>query len=326
MPNTIEKQMKEEEVLMTVEELEGERRSTEPASLDASSRNIGYVLLISIVVIGLAYMAVTRWESVQNLFQKTSQIEQSVEGAAEFIPEISMPTEPIASQVERQAKPIKPAMPVALTPAIEPLPPLGESDELYRNRWTELWTDNRIASWTGTEQLVRKTTVVIDNLAQGKIVRNLLGSFKLESPFMVKPVLPKSVEEGSVDVYLLDPDSFQRYSPLVSSITAVDTDQLVGFYLRFRPLFQQAYLELGYPEGDIDGAFLKTLQKMQAAPVQDGDVYLIRPKVMYQFQDQELEQHGALDKQLFRMGPGNMRALQQKMRELEVALTQALKP
>ena len=320
MPSAIEKQMK-------VEELEGERRSTESARLDTSSRNIGYVLLISIVVIVLAYLAMSRWDTVQGLFQKARQTEQSaepLEGGAGFVPETSVPTEPSAGQVVRLVEVAKPAVPAALIPAVKPLPLLGESDELYRKRWAELWSDNGIASWVGTEQPVRKTAVVLDNFSQGKIVRNLLGVFKLELPFMVKLVMPASGEEGSVDIYLLDPDSYRRYSPFVTSFTAVDTNRLVGFYLRFRPLFQQAYLELGYPEGDIDRAFRSTLLRIQAVPVQDGAVHLVRPKVMYQFQDQELEQRSALDKQLLRMGPENMRALQQKAKELEVALTQVL--
>jgi len=45
---------------------------------------------------------------------------------------------------------------------------------------------------------------------------------------------------------------------------------------------------------------------------------------MYQFQDETLEQRSALEKQLLRMGPANMQALQQKARELEVALSSAL--
>lgn len=331
MPTAIEKQISEEqaEPAVQTEEMEGEYRPPHPVKWDISARSIRYVLSISVLLITAAYFAVDRWEQIQGLFHKPAEVDSLLESevgldepdAQAFIPPAE---QSLSGRVERQAEPVKPVQPIEVSPDIATLPTLSKSDGLYRDQWVQLWSNQQLLSWAETEQPVRKATALADNLAQGKVVRNLLGVFQPESPFMVDLVFPASGEEGSVDIYRLDPSSYQRYTPLVNSIVSANTDQLLAFYVRLRPLFQAAYLELGYPEGHIDGALLKTLQNIQAAPVLEGEVYLVRPKVMYQFQDQKLEQLSALDKQLLRLGPENMRALQQKAKELEAAMSKVL--
>jgi len=322
---------KQQPPLLT-EEIKGAYRPPQPAKWDISERSIRYVLSISVLLIAAAYFAVDRWEQIQGLFQKPAEAPSSLESEVDLSepgPQTLIPLEPLAEQsssgqIKWQYEPAKPVQSVKGNPAIAALPALGESDGLYRDQWAKLWSNKQLLSWTETEQLVPKATALVDNFAQGKVVRNLLGVFKPESPFMVDLLLPASGEEGSVDIYRLDPASYQRYTPLVNSIVSANTDQLLAFYVRLRPLLQAAYLELGYPGGHIDGVLLKALQNIQAAPVLEGEVRLIRSKVMYQFQDQKLEQRSALDKQLFRLGPENMRALQQKAKELEVAMPEVL--
>jgi len=334
MTTAIEKQINKEQVQQSVqaEEMEGEYRPPQPAKRNISARSIRFVLSIFVALLVAAYFAVDRWEQIKGFFQAPAEVGSLLEpevDLAESDPQALKPLEPLAEQslsgqVNLLAEPAKSVQRVEVSPTIAALPALGESDGLYRDQWAQLWSNKQLLSWTETEQLVRKATVLTDNLAQGKIVRNLLGVFTPELPFLVDLMLPATGKDGSVDIYRLDPASYQRYTPLVDSIINANTDQLLAFYVRLRPLFQAAYLELGYPGGHIDGVLLKTLQNIQAAPVLEGEVRLIRPKVMYQFQDQKLEQRSALDKQLFRLGPENMRALQQKAKELEVAMPEVL--
>ena len=317
-----------------VEQIKGEYRPAKPGNLNVSRRKLGYVLLILIavvvvvvVVVVVAYLVVNPRESIQGVFSEAKQAQPSVEliaGDTTLRPDIMGSIETHSNQNVQQLVPIKPAEPVVDQAVIVNLPALEKSDDLFRKQWSELWAKNNLGSWAEAEQLVRKMTAIIDNLAQGKIVRNLLGGFTLKSPFLVELVLPVNDEEGSVDVYRLSPANYPRYLPLVTSVTALNTDQLVSFYLHLRPLFKQAYSEFGYSDADVDSIFIKTLERIQAVPIRDGEVLLIRPQVMYQFQDETLEQRSALEKQLLRMGPANMQALQQKARELEVALSSAL--
>ena len=60
---------------------------------------------------------------------------------------------------------------------------------------------------------------------------------------------------------------------------------------------------------------------MLEAPVPTGPVKLVRPKVLYQFADPELEGLSAGQKIMVRMGPENEARVKAKLREIRRALT-----
>jgi len=60
-------------------------------------------------------------------------------------------------------------------------------------------------------------------------------------------------------------------------------------YLRFYPLFQQAYQDLGYPNGYFNDRLVKVIDVLLATPQIAGPIELVRPKVMYAFADPTLE-------------------------------------
>jgi Protein of unknown function (DUF3014) len=51
-------------------------------------------------------------------------------------------------------------------------------------------------------------------------------------------------------------------------------------------------------------------------PVIEKPIALTRPSVMYAFEDPELETLSSAQRQLLRMGPRNVRIVQQKLREI----------
>ncbi|MBV1872544.1 MAG: DUF3014 domain-containing protein [Gammaproteobacteria bacterium] len=323
MSTAIEKQIQQLEagVIAPVDEFKGECRTAPPISEDASHKPVRAAVVISLAVIALAYFSIDQWERIEGLFQQAAPLSQhdtptDVSGAPPRVAET-----PISGQISRRPDG-QPS--VTNTVSTAPLPDINSSDALFRKKWLELWAGGPIVPWGNTEQVVRKSTAVLDGLSQGKVVRNLLGVLALHRPFIAKKVVSANQGEGSVDVYHFNPESYNRYSPFVESITSIDAAQLVSFYLHLSPLFYEAYVELGYQSGDVNTLFMNTLAQIQAAPALSWNVRLIRPKVLFQFEDQELEQRSALDKQLFRMGPKNMRALQQKAREIEVELYRAL--
>ena len=324
MSTAIEKQIQqlEAEVIAPVDELKGECRATSPINEDASHKPVRVAVVVSLIVIALAYFSIHQWERIEGLFQQATPLSQNdtpadVGGAPPRVAEA-----PISGQISRHSDG-RPLVTNTINPV--PLPSLNDSDALFRNKWLELWGGGGpIGLWGNTEQVVRKSTAVLDGLSQGKVLRNLLGVFTLHGPFVAKKVVPANQGEGSVDVYHFNPESYSRYSPFVESITSIDAAQLVSFYLHLSPLLYEAYVELGYQSGDVNTLFLNTLAQIQAVPALSWNVRLIRPKVLFQFENQELESRSALDKQLFRMGPKNTQALQQKAREIETELFRAL--
>jgi hypothetical protein len=92
--------------------------------------------------------------------------------------------------------------------------------------------------------------------------------------------------------------------------------RVVAVYVRYFPLFQQAYQSLGYPNGYFNDRLVITIDNLLAAPDIITDIALVRPNVMYQFADPKLEDLSAGQKLLLRMGPANAAIIKAKLREL----------
>jgi hypothetical protein len=56
--------------------------------------------------------------------------------------------------------------------------------------------------------------------------------------------------------YIFDPLNFQRYTPQVEVLEAIDGATLVKNYRHYYPLLQQSYRELGYAEGEFNDRML----------------------------------------------------------------------
>jgi hypothetical protein len=115
-----------------------------------------------------------------------------------------------------------------------------------------------------------------------------------------------------------------RYTPYVQMLEKVDAKQLAGVYLRFYPLFQQAYEELGYPKAYFNDRLVGAIDHLLVTPEVAGPLLLKQPKVLYEFADPQLEALSAGQKAMIRMGPDNARRVKAKLRVLrsEVAAKQ----
>jgi hypothetical protein len=96
---------------------------------------------------------------------------------------------------------------------------------------------------------------------------------------------------------------------------AVDTGRLVALYVRFYPLFQQAYRELGYPKGYFNDRLVEVIDHLLVTPEITGPIRLTKPWIMYEFADPALEARSAGQKTLIRMGPANALRVKAKLRE-----------
>ena len=106
-------------------------------------------------------------------------------------------------------------------------------------------------------------------------------------------------------------------------LASVDARALVSTYVRAYPLFQKAYRELGYPKGNFNDRLVEAIDDMLAAPEIAAPVALIRPKVLYEFADPDLETRSAGQKVLIRMGAANAAQVKAKLREIRKELLAA---
>ena len=195
-----------------------------------------------------------------------------------------------------------------------PLPDLAGSDVPLRDALAQLTGADAVKNYLAPEDLIRRMVVTIDNLPRQKVaverrpISGIGGSFNAT---------------GDELHATLDKQNFDRYKPMVAVIRRLDMQQLAAIYIRYYPLFQQSYQNLGYPTGYFNDRLVHVIDDMLASPEPKGAVELVRPNVMYTFADPALEARSAGQKLLIRMGPENEETVKAKLTELRAAVTAA---
>lgn len=213
----------------------------------------------------------------------------------------------------------RPAETVAAKPegvssgSIPVFPPttLDGSDDLVRKLAKELSTNPRLDAWLKSKDFVRKFTAAVDNIASGGSPAKQVDFFAPEGQFKVFKIGPAEY---------IDPASYERYNLPTEVFVSFDPQEFIRFYKGLKPLFQDAYKELGYPNKDFDQTLKKALLELLEAPVVEGDVRLEKKIKSYAYADPKLEGLSDAQKNFLRMGPANVGAVQIKLREMALAL------
>ena len=117
-----------------------------------------------------------------------------------------------------------------------------------------------------------------------------------------------------------DPAGFAGYDTFADTLTSVDAGAATTAYRTLAPLFEAAYVDLGHPGGGFSKALERAIQALVAVPVLREDVALVPHAIGFRYQDPALEGLTPAQKQFLRIGPRNVRIVQQKLRELQAAL------
>ena len=198
---------------------------------------------------------------------------------------------------------------IAVKP-MKPLPQLDESDEDIAAAITKLTDPSGLFSF---KSFIRHFVVTVDNMTNQKIPQRYVFTQRVPGKF--------AVIKQDVDTVLLDSKNFERYAGFVNLAEHVDTKKLVSSYIRFYPLFQEAYEELGYPDRYFNDRLIQVIDHLLKAPDVDGSIKLVKPKVFWLFDDPKLELLSAGQKILLRIGHKNAQRVKAKLRELRAILT-----
>lgn len=202
--------------------------------------------------------------------------------------------------------------PIRETPASdEPLPALEDSDDVLLGALTGFFGKKAVQEFFEVKELARRFVVTVDNLPRQKVPLRYR---------LFKPVAGKFLVTGAGDDYLSKPDNQRRYNAYVLLTGAVDIKKLVAVYTRFYPLFQEEYVNLGYPQGYFNDRLVEAIDDMLAAPEISGPIKLVRPKVLYLFADPALEKLSAGQKIMIRMGVENTVRVKARLREFRKEL------
>lgn len=202
--------------------------------------------------------------------------------------------------------------PQRVDPAAEPgeevdLPPLAETDPLVRRLVQQLSAHPRIAAWLATDQLLRNFTVVTYNVAQGRSPARQLSAIRPTGDFVVS---------GQGATVTIDRRSYARYNDYADAMDSLDARDAARVYATLKPRIQEAYRELGYPEGDFDEVLRRAIVELLGTPVLEADLRVTSKSVVYEYADPRLQSLSAAQRHLLRMGPRNVRIVQAKLREI----------
>ncbi len=201
----------------------------------------------------------------------------------------------------------------AQRPALMPLPALDDSDEYFRLEMSEVFgpaIDEPLVS----PGIIEKIVATVDNLPRKQIAERIRP---------LKPVEGTVVVDGQDDSgeYMLNDSNFTRYDGLIGMLSLADLPQVTDLYSRFYPLFQKAYTDLGYPDAYFNDRLVEVIDHLLATPDVSGPLELVRPNVLYEYRDPDLEALSSGQKMMLRMGPAHRETVREKLRELRSLVT-----
>jgi hypothetical protein len=221
--------------------------------------------------------------------------------------------QPIAEEAVEQAMPST-SEEEEEVPEIEDVEPLqvdlNKSDPVIRDLIKGITSNPRLENWAKTNDLILKFVAGVDNIANGQSPRAQVDFFTLTEGF--------HVVERNGRTYL-DPASFDRYNAVAEVFDSLDTEGTVRLYKQLKPVIQEAYKDLGYPDTNFEDTLTKAIVELLKVPVVK-DVLLEKKIISYNMVDPELERLSQAQKHLLRMGPENILRIQSKLRELALAL------
>ena len=153
---------------------------------------------------------------------------------------VAVPIAPLVNDVRTPQYPVEAIMPPVATMPTAPLPDLFDSDGYVRDALNALFAHPQLAQWLVSEHLLARFVAFIDALPNRKVSSQL---------WPVKPATGSFFVQTEGDSTLIGPANSARYEAHAAALTGVDTAAAVALYVRLYPLLQQAYRELGYPQG-----------------------------------------------------------------------------
>jgi hypothetical protein len=96
----------------------------------------------------------------------------------------------------------------------------------------------------------------------------------------------------------------------------MDSEMLVQWYVELKPLIDQAYQELGYPDDEFGDVLQDAITKVLDMEIPKTLPELNRPSVMYKYKDESLESLDDAEKLLLRLGKENLLVIKSVMLEI----------
>jgi hypothetical protein len=227
------------------------------------------------------------------------------------------PAEPATAEPAKSEHPIE-AAPAAQQPtAAETLPSLAESDSVLRAALGGLVGEPALVQFFQMTGIASRFVATVDNLPRSRVSTKILPVRGPGGAFIVV---------GTPGEQTIGADNAGRYAAHLALLEAVDAKRAAALYVRFYPLLEQAYRDLGYPQGHFNDRLVAVIDHLLATPQVEGPIRVVQPKVLFEFADPDLEARSAGQKLLLRMGAANAARVKSKLREFRAEITSAPPP
>jgi hypothetical protein len=191
-----------------------------------------------------------------------------------------------------------------------PLPGLDESDTLLRGLVSSLSKHPLLAALLVPKGLVRSVVLSVVQIGDGVTPVAALAPARPTTRLRI---------QGDTTARI-DPASYQRWDGAVAALTSIDPAELAQTYVNLKPLFDQAYRELGHPNGNFDDAIVRAYQTLDATPQITTDPILIRRSGYYEHDDPSLRALLPVQKQLLLMGAAHRQRVMGWFRQVATLL------
>lgn len=254
---------------------------------------------ILVLIVVAAGLAAAFWYFRDDIFPATEE-------------PIAVQPEPVVEETPAQSEPIHPLKPSRPSTSIDvelvPLPPLDDSDSYFLLALIDTFGAD-VEGVLVNEGLVDKFVATVDNLTRSHVAEKIRPVSRLSDLF--------AVAAADIDgQFYLSRDNYERYDLLVSLLATAKLDDIAAMYRRYYPLFQESYVRLGYPDGYFNDRVVEVIDHLLLTPEPDEPVRLVRPHVLYEFADTELEALSSGQKLLIRVGSENAAKIKEMLRSL----------
>jgi hypothetical protein len=188
---------------------------------------------------------------------------------------------------------------------------LDESGPTMESSLKSLLGEETVKEFILIKDFVRRVVVTVDNLPNKHLSMDY---------WPVKPAPGKFLVSPQDHSWAPDIKNQERYSPYVSMMKAIDSQEAIDVYVKFYPLFQQAYDELGNKRYFNDRV-VQVIDHLLQAPTLTTPPRLVKAVESYHYEDSGLESLSFGQKALIRLGPENEEKVKLSLRDLRQRLT-----
>jgi len=199
--------------------------------------------------------------------------------------------------------------PVRPLPQPMELPKLAASDAMLRELFATLSKSPLLSRVLIQSDVARAATLTVVQIGDGRTPAVPLAALRSPDRLTIDATTGR-----------LDPASYARWNVVVRALSAVNATEAAQVYVNVKPLFDEAYRDLGYSDGDFDQAIIRAIRMLKATPDLTTDPILLKRPAYFEHDDAALRSLPPVQKQMLLLGPEHRRQVLAWLKQFALTL------